>query len=203
MRLIFLVLLFKIKIVFGGDLNYFKEIIDSFDNIKGKFYQITLAEDGEQLDKAYGNFAFKKPNKFFWEHTEPFYHKLVGNGKILISYDLELNQVIKRSYLNNIESSPMSILFDISKTEELFSINHKKLNEDQHELKFNPLEQDSNFLFFSIIFKKNRIKVINIVDLFSQKTSIELDYKKSEFSLDNELFEFTIPNNAELIEENL
>ena len=202
MRLIFLVLLFKIKIVFGSDLNYFKEIIDSFDNIKGEFYQITLAEDGEQLDKAYGNFAFRKPNKFFWEHTKPFYHKLVGNGKTLISYDLELNQVIKRNYLNNIESSPMSILFDISKSEELFSINYKKINEDQHELKFNPLKQDSNFLFFSIVFKNNKIKVINIVDLFSQKTSIELDYKKSELSLDNELFEFTIPNNAELIEEN-
>ena len=203
MRLIFLVLLFKIKIVFGGDLNYFKEIIDSFDNIKGRFYQITLAESGEQLDKAYGNFAFRKPNKFFWEHTKPFYHKLVGNGKTLISYDLELNQVIKRNYLNNIESSPMSILFDISKSEELFSINYKKINEDQHELKFNPLKQDSNFLFFSIVFKNKKIKVINIVDLFSQKTSIELDYEKSEHSLDNELFEFTIPNNAELIEENL
>ena len=126
MRLIFLVLLFKIKIVFGGDLNYFKEIIDSFDNIKGRFYQITLAESGEQLDKAYGNFAFRKPNKFFWEHTKPFYHKLVGNGKTLISYDLELNQVIKKNYLNNIESSPMSILFDISKSEELFSILHHK-----------------------------------------------------------------------------
>ena len=64
MRLIFLVLLFKIKIVFGSDINYFKEIIDSFDNIKGKFTQITLSEDGELLDEAYGNFAFKKPNKF-------------------------------------------------------------------------------------------------------------------------------------------
>ena len=51
MRLIFLVLLFKIKIVFGSDINYFKEIIDSFDNIKGKFTQITLSEDGELLDK--------------------------------------------------------------------------------------------------------------------------------------------------------
>ena len=203
MRLIFLVLLFKIKIVFGGDLNYFKGIIDSFDNIKGEFNQITLAEGGEELDKAYGNFAFRKPNKFFWEHTKPFYHKLVGNGKTLISYDLELNQVIKRNYLNNIELSPMSILFDLSKSEELFSINYKKINEDQHELKFNPLKQDSNFLFFSIVFKNNKIKVINIVDLFSQKTSIELDYKKSELSLDNELFEFVIPNNAELIEENL
>ena len=203
MRLIFLVLLFKIKIVFGSDINYFKEIINSFDNIKGKFSQITLSEDGEQLDKAYGNFAFRKPNKFFWEHTKPFYHKLVGNGKTLISYDLELNQVIKRNYLNNIELSPMSILFDLSKSEELFSINYKKINEDQHELKFNPLKQDSNFLFFSIVFKNKKIKVINIVDLFSQKTSIELDYKQSEFTLDNELFEFTIPNNAELIEENL
>tara|TARA_B100001287_G_C22539555_1_gene461456 strand:- start:19 stop:630 length:612 start_codon:yes stop_codon:yes gene_type:complete len=203
MRLIFLVLLFKIKIVFGGDIYYFKEIINSFDNIKGKFSQITLAEDGEQLDKAYGNFAFKKPNKFFWEHTKPYYHKLVGNGKTLISYDLELNQVIKRSYLNNIESSPMSILFDISKSEEFFSVNYKKINEDQHELKFNPLKQDSNFLFFVIAFKDNRIKAINIVDLFRQKTTIKLDYRKNELSLDNELFEFTIPNNAELIEEDL
>ena len=41
------------------------------------------------------------------------------------------------------------------------------------------------------------------MDLFRQKTSIELDYTKSELSLDNELFEFTIPNNAELIEEDL
>ena len=203
MRLIFLVLLFKIKIVFGSDINYFKEIIDSFDNIKGKFSQITLSEDGEQLDKAYGNFAFRKPNKFFWEHTKPFYHKLVGNGKTLISYDLELNQVIKRGYSNNIESSPMSILFDISKSEEFFSVNYKKISDDQHELKFNPLKQNSNFLFFVIVIKKNRINVINIVDLFRQKTSIELDYTKSELSLDNELFEFTIPNNAEVIEEDL
>ena len=95
----------------------------------------------------------------------------------MISYDLELNQVIKRGYLNNIESSPMSILFDISKSEN-FSINHKKISDDQHELKFNPLKQDSNFLFFVIIFKNNRIKVINIVDLFRQKTSIELTIQK-------------------------
>ena len=65
MRLIFLVLFFKIKIVFGSDISYFKEILDSFDNIKGKFSQITLSEDGEKLDEAYGNFAFRKPNKFF------------------------------------------------------------------------------------------------------------------------------------------
>ena len=45
------------------------------------FTQITLSEDGEQLDKAYGNFAFRKPNKFFWEHTKPFYHKLVEMEK--------------------------------------------------------------------------------------------------------------------------
>ena len=122
----------------------------------------------------------------------------------MISYDLELNQVIKRGYLNNIESSPLSILFDISKSEQFFSVNYKKkISDDQHELKFNPLKQDSNFLFFVIVFKNNRIKIINIVDLFRQKTSIELDYEKSELGLENELFEFTIPNNAEVIEEDL
>jgi outer membrane lipoprotein carrier protein len=195
--------LFKIKIVFGSDFHYFKEILDKFDNVIGEFSQITLAEDGEQLDKAFGNFGFRKPNKFFWEHTKPFYHKLIGNGKTLISYDRELNQVIKRGYLNNIESSPMSILFDISKSEKLFSINYKKLNKDEHKLIFNSKKQDSNFLFFSIVFKDNKIKAINIVDLFRQRTSIKLDYKKSEFILGNNLFEFTIPNNAELIEEDL
>ena len=195
--------MFKIKLVFGSDFNHFKDIIDSFDNIKGNFTQITLAEDGVQLDKAIGNFGFRKPNKFFWEHTEPFYHKLIGNGKTLISYDLELNQVIKRSYLNNIETSPMSVLFDVSKSEKLFSINYKKINENKHKLKFNPRKQDSNFLFFSIIFKDNKIKAINIVDLFRQETYIELDYKKSELILNNNLFEFTMPKNAELIEEDL
>jgi outer membrane lipoprotein carrier protein len=98
------------------------------NSAQGEFYQQQIANqlgsDGKPkvLRRYSGQFIFARPGKFVWTTTKPFEQKLLADGKQLIMWDKDLNQVTYRPATKALASTPAAILFGGGNLEEYFEL---------------------------------------------------------------------------------
>jgi outer membrane lipoprotein carrier protein len=75
--------------------------------------QVSQTSDGKlKINKELtGTFIFSRPGKFVWNVLKPYEQKMLADGKQLIMWDKDLNQVTYRSVNQALATTPAAILF--------------------------------------------------------------------------------------------
>jgi outer membrane lipoprotein carrier protein len=98
------------------------------NSAQGDFLQQQIANqlgsDGKPkvLRQSSGQFIFVRPGKFVWTIVKPFEQKLLADGKQLVMWDKDLNQVTYRAANKALASTPAAILFGSGNLEEYFDL---------------------------------------------------------------------------------
>jgi outer membrane lipoprotein carrier protein len=195
--LISLMLSFNIQA--GGnaeDIQQLRNLLQPISSLSAQFKQQVTDADGYQLQQSEGLFQVAQPNNLRWIVEQPMPQQVISNGLTLWLYDPDLEQVIVKPFDASIESTP-AILFsgDLTRLDSAYFI--RQLSPDVFQL--TPEQEGSLFSELQIIFVDQLPASISLTDSLEQVTRITFSDVRLNPSLPAALFEFEIPGDIDVI----
>ncbi|MFP5465877.1 MAG: outer membrane lipoprotein chaperone LolA, partial [Gammaproteobacteria bacterium] len=99
-----------------------RAFVDGARSAEGEFEQVVTAQSGRRPQEASGSFAYARPGRFHWIYDRPYRQELVGDGKVLWSWDPDLNQVTVREIGDALGATPAAILFGSGALDDSFEL---------------------------------------------------------------------------------
>lgn len=178
-----------------------QDYLKQMQTLEGSFQQLTLDARGQRMQEAQGSVQLAKPGRFYWSTEQPYPQVLVSNGKKLWVYDPDLEQVTIQTLDERATKSPAIILAgEASDLTKHFTISSTTSGK-QVIFDLIPLEKDSLFEELSLHFVDERISVLQLKDSLGQVTRVDLTITQFNKPLDNQMFEFEVPANVDVIQE--
>ncbi|MGH1429582.1 MAG: outer membrane lipoprotein chaperone LolA [Neptuniibacter sp.] len=176
------------------------ELLQSHTSFSANFEQVTLAENGREAQKTSGRVFLSKPNLYRWETETPYPQEIVSDGKYVWIYDPDLEQVTQRSADTQESSAPALILNgQIEELSKKFSIRLLSDTGADQIFELIPLTEQHNFSNIRLAFTAGTISELMLEDSLGQRTSIVFSEQQINPELDEEIFFFRVPADADLL----
>ena len=143
----------------------------------------------------------QKPNKFRWDYNKPFVQQIVGDGEKIWLFDPELNQVTVRSFSKAAGSSPAALIAGGQEMERSFIIKDTSRKGKLEWVMAVPKVRETGFERLFLGFKGDALMKMELHDSFGNRTAIEFINVQRNPKLNEELFKFTPPNDADVLGE--
>ncbi|MGE4475383.1 MAG: outer membrane lipoprotein chaperone LolA [Stutzerimonas sp.] len=176
-------------------------LLSQADTLTGRFSQLSLDASGTQLQETSGELALKRPGQFRWHTDEPMEQLLVSNGEKVWLYDPDLKQVTIQQLDQRLTHTPALLLSgDVSTISENFEVSHKEVG-DVIDFTLRPKARDTLFDSLRLSFRGGVINDMQLIDSVGQRTNILFMGVKMNEPLKSGLFQFEIPEGADVISE--
>ncbi len=198
--LLFLYLLVLPKTSLGNDFN----VVDFFNNIdtmRAEFTQINKGVTSTSAIQGSGEIFLEKPNKLFWEMLEPYRKKMVINGSTMIFYDEDLNQALISDYIKNNNNSWINLFMESKYSNDAQLIKEQTLIGDQYYVSFMIDDFRDQYKSVIFVFQNERLNKVKLEDLSSQTIEIEFTAFEINPIIKETLFNFTVPQSADVIDQ--
>ena len=86
------------------------------------FDQVVLDEALNPIQESFGQMWIERPGKFRWQYASPYEQQIVGDGKQVWVYDVELKQVAVRRMEGALGATPAMLLAGRGNLEAVFTI---------------------------------------------------------------------------------
>jgi outer membrane lipoprotein carrier protein len=175
-------------------------LLKEYNRFSADFVQVTLAENGREAQKTEGHLSMAKPNLFRWETQMPFPQEIVSDGEYLWIYDPDLEQVTQRRADSQQNSAPALILNgQVETLKQNYSIRILGDSGSDQIFELMPLGEQSNFSNIRLAFSGGVITELMLEDSLGQRTSIVFSEQQLNPELDEQLFYFRVPADADLL----
>lgn len=197
-------LILSTQVMAGSDA--LDKFFDQTKSFSANFSQTITREDGRELEHSNGKLLIHKPGQFYLHYQQPDEQFYICNGKTLWIYDVDLEQVTLQRIDQKLLHSPASFLSNKKQFEKYYwikeSVDYDHPEQDIFDLLPKAEYKDKDQGFFSqirFIFVQDELLEIRMVDNFSQTTRLVLSDQKRNIRIDNKIFQFTIPENVDVI----
>lgn len=179
--------------------NRIQKEFELIKDISGRFDQKSYIMDLEQTHEFKGTFFLKKPEKMMWEYADPRDEKVVIKDKETLIYKKSQNQVIKTKFSDESYSQvPIAMLESFDNIRNDFDISMPENN----ALQLIPKQKIGHIK--SVIMETSKkgfpIQMFTILDTYGNIIMIELKDIKTNQELKDSLFDFQIPESAEVFD---
>ena len=177
---------------------------------RGEFLQQQIANQlgpdnkPKILRQFSGQFSFVRPGKFTWTTLKPYEQKLISDGKQLIMWDKDLNQVTYRPANKALATTPVAILFGNTQLEEYFELNSVGEKNGIFWVELIPKSQkkgsdDLPFNKIGIGMKDNLPLAMELRDALDNTVLLTFSQVKTNQTMSNDEFSFKVPPNAGIL----
>ncbi len=176
---------------------FFSEV----QSFNARFEQVVLDEGRNVLQETSGKMWIARPGKFRWEYDPPYQQLIVGDGKKVWVYDLDLEQITVRDMGGALGDTPAILLAGKGNLDDTFVV--KKLG-DQGKLgwvQLLPKRTDGGFEDIRLGFEAGRLRILELIDAFGQMTRITLHNASENTQLNKQRFVFEPPAGVDIIRE--
>jgi len=153
--------------------------------------------------KAWGKLTFKRPGRMLWRYEEPKGQFVLADGKNLYFYQPEQNQVIKSPLKNAFRSDiPLSFLLGIGNLKRDFNATLKGIEAKQYVLLLEPKGESGGFseVLVGVSRATSDLLWVSVRDAVNNLTTIRLSDMRKGVGVKESLFQFEIPEGADLVE---
>ncbi len=165
------------------------------------FQQVVLDEGLNILQESSGTLSIERPGKFRWDYDTPYQQQIVGDGKKVWIYDVELQQVTVRRMTAALSSTPALLLAGKAGLKRHFAVTDLGHQGNLDWVKMVPKIRDGGFEDIRIGFEKGVIRSLELVDGFGQTTRITLSDASENKKIDAKRFSFVPPKGVDVITE--
>lgn len=170
------------------------------ETITAKFSQQIFDINNKLLQDASGEMFIKRPKKLLWKTNDPYEHWVISNGSELWLYDLDLEQVTKERFNEELSQAPALLLSgDIDTLSKHYDIQQSDSEANVVAFILKPLQEKSVFSVLRISFLNSALLEMEMIDNFDQRTVIRFSGIKNNNRLADELFEFEVPEGVDLV----
>jgi outer membrane lipoprotein carrier protein len=175
--------------------------LEGLESLSADFEQVLMDETGEELERSTGVVYIQRPGKFHWSYRDPFPQTIVCDGRSLWIYDEDLEQVTVRDVSDSLEDSPAALLGGDVDVDALYAVIDLGETEGVAWLELTPRDVDSEYRAVRLGFRGEEPAGMVLFDNLGQKTRITFHDVQRNVDLDADLFSFTPPAGADVIDE--
>ena len=151
-----------------------------------------------------GKFTFVRPGKFSWETQKPFEQLLIADGKQLLMWDKDLNQLTYRPANQALASTPAAILFGDSALDQFFNINPLEDKAGMSWVELTPKagkgsSDDIPYGKISIGMQNDQPQAMELQDAFGNVVTLTFSKIKTNIAVPASKFNFVPPKGAEIV----
>lgn len=175
------------------------KFLASTQTLSAEFAQTLLDESGRVLTESQGTMAIKRPGRFRWHYQTPEELLVLGDGKQVWSYDVELENATMAAQDDTLSGNPASLLAGDSNATEAFKVikTWRAGNADWIELA--PRDAQHDFSAVRLGFANDVLVSMELHDQLGQTTRIVFDRVIQNNPLADDLFVFTVPAGVDVI----
>ncbi|MDX2426681.1 MAG: outer membrane lipoprotein chaperone LolA [Cycloclasticus sp.] len=177
--------------------------LNSYEQMSGQFTQVISSERGAQTQSSTGEFWIKKPSKFRWHYSTPYIQKIISNGEKIWVYDEDLEQVTVKNSSQAIDSTPLAIILGSASIDKHFNTATLESEDDLDWMKLTPKNDSSGFDYIDIGLKNGLLSRMLLQDSFGQKTRLLFSHVEVSTAINDDNFDFEIPEGSDVFEETL
>jgi outer membrane lipoprotein carrier protein len=153
-----------------------------------------------------GQFIFQRPGKFVWDTQKPYEQKLIADGKQLLMWDKDLNQLTIRSANQALAASPAAILFGESALDAQFELEDGGTKTDLQWVNLKPKAKvgqgDLPYTKIAIGMAAGLPKALELTDGFGSVVLVVFNQMQINPKIESSRFQFKAPPGAEVLRLN-
>jgi outer membrane lipoprotein carrier protein len=175
--------------------------------MEANFQQKVVDETGKTLERSSGRFYLSRPGKFRWSYrsTDPgveLGQQIIADGESIYMYDPDLEQVTQRSMQAALAQVPSLLLVQSgTNLTEHFIVNDIGLTDGVSWVSLKPIAPDAGYQLLMLGFVGGQLNTIFLLDGLGNETRLVLSEVVSNLRLESSVFEFTVPEGADLLSE--
>lgn len=181
----------------AGAIDALKQFNEDADGISGAFSQTVNNKKKKQTTN--GTFQILRPGLFKWEYTQPYKQTIVGDGKTIWLYDVDLKQVTKSNQNQAIGDSPAAILSNKTALDSSYTLKEDGSTNGIDYVLATPKKNNAGYQFIRIGFKGNQLAAMELKDSFGNQTSISFSNLNTKPNLSRSIFNFTPPKGVDVL----
>ncbi len=191
-----------------------RQFVKTVQSAQGEFaqQQMRTPKPNEPQDKlklirqTSGQFIFQRPGKFVWDTQKPYEQKLIADGKQLLIWDKDLNQLTIRSANQALAASPAAILFGESALDAQFELEDGGSKTDLQwvnlQPKLKPGQGDLPYTKIAIGMAAGLPKALELTDGFGSVVLVVFNQMQINPKIEPSRFQFKAPPGAEVLRLN-
>lgn len=206
MKKVFYLTVFIVNILFANSvfaidssmdrlINYLQKI----DSYQAGFVQTLYDTKGVEIQRSRGLVYIEKPGKFRWDYKKPYQQLILSDAKKIWIYDVEMEQVTVKDAKVALGSAPASLLGSNKPLNESFELRDMGHREGLDWIQLLPKKQDTDFEKIFVGMNTDGVSVMELHDSLSHITQIQFHHMETNKSLDKSLFQFTPPENVDVL----
>ena len=177
-----------------------KTFLKTNDSLAADFKQVSFNKAGQAAQSSMGKFYLQRPGKFRWNYQKPFAQEIVSNTGKVWFYDADLEQVTTKKLDDSLGSTPALLLTGQVDIEEKFVLEEQGQEENLNWVRLSPKNEESGFKYILIGLDHGQLGGMELSDNFGQLTRIYFSNIQLNPDLDEGLFDFKAPKNADVFE---
>jgi len=167
--------------------------------LDGSFEQRLIDAEGAVVEVSTGTLEIERPNRFRWTYAEPYEQWLVADGLNVWNYDIDLAQVTVKPQAESLSNTPAMLLGGASDALQQFRFDGSKVEDGTTWVRLLPLSTDSGFNRLELGFTGGQLGRMVFFDNLEQTTLVALYDVRINEPIDQERFEFVVPDDADLV----
>lgn len=191
-----------------------RQFVKTVQSAQGQFaqQQMRTPKPNESQDKlklirqTSGQFIFQRPGKFVWDTQKPYEQKLIADGKQLLMWDKDLNQLTIRSANQALAASPAAILFGESALDAQFELEDGGSKTDLQWVNLQPKvktgQGDLPYTKIAIGMAAGLPKALELTDGFGSVVLVVFNQMQINPKIEPSRFQFKAPPGAEVLRLN-
>lgn len=194
-----LTLLLAPSLMHAGAIEDLQRFNADTDGISGTFSQTVQSRN--KTENTSGTFSILRPGRFKWEYTRPYRQTIVGDGRHIWLYDIDLAQVNKTDQARTIGGSPAAILSDKNALAANYTLAEDGSSNGIEYVLATPKNDGGSYQSIRIGFKNGTLAQMQLKDSFGNQTTIRFSNLNNRPNLNPNNFRFTPPAGVDVLEQ--
>ncbi|RYY71764.1 MAG: outer membrane lipoprotein chaperone LolA [Comamonadaceae bacterium] len=160
--------------------------------------------DAPRVRQSSGTFEFERPGRFRFDYRKPFAQNIVADGKTLLIYDADLNQVTQRPQAQALGSTPAALIASAADLQALradFQLQEQPARDGLQWVLATPKASDGQLRSVQIGFAGDALAALEIVDAFGQRSVLRFSGMQVNQPSRAGAFRFDPPAGADVIRQ--
>jgi outer membrane lipoprotein carrier protein len=186
------------------ELALLENYLDNVQSLTANFEQSLVDADDIVIETSSGTVSIRRPGQFRWSYETPYAQELVADGLNIWSYDADLEQVTVKPQEQMLANTPATLLGGSREVLDEFDVVDGFTDERGTVwLRLRPRNPDNGFTRVELGFDEGMLRRMIFADSLEQTTLIALLDVRVNETLDDSIFEFVVPEGADLVGEPL
>lgn len=177
------------------------DILEHTETLTAEVEQLTLDQQGREVQESHGILKMHKPDRFYWHGTSPWEEMLVTDGESLWIHEPDLEQVTIETFNAATTHTPLMLLSADAETLAAdFEVSVTEAEGDFIRFRLLPRQPEALFEELYLSFRGHYLSGMQFSNSLGQRTSVSFSDVVLNPSLDASVFNFDIPEDVEVID---